>query len=127
MGQSPARMTVECLRRHGVETIFGLDGDHVISLYDALADAPDIRVITVMHENNAAIAAELYARASGRPGVVLLTVGHDLERVLRDGGPFDAPARRCHLLLFHGPGGEVVGGEVARVVWEVLRLSLIHI
>ncbi len=75
MRRSPAAMTIDCLRRHGVDTIFGLDGDHVISLYDALSDAPDVRVITVMHENNAAIAAELYGRTTGRPGVVLLTAG----------------------------------------------------
>ncbi|MDQ3548448.1 MAG: thiamine pyrophosphate-binding protein, partial [Chloroflexota bacterium] len=75
MRKSPAQAVVECLRRNGVDTIFGLDGDHVISLYDALSDARDINVVTVMHENNAAIAAELYARVTGRPGVVLVTAG----------------------------------------------------
>jgi acetolactate synthase I/II/III large subunit len=75
MNLSPASATIECLRQQGVDTIFGLDGDHVIYLYDALSDAPDINVITVMHENNASIAAELYARATGKPGVVLVTAG----------------------------------------------------
>jgi acetolactate synthase I/II/III large subunit len=75
MRYSPAEVTIDCLRQHGVETIFGLDGDHVIYLYDALSDAPDINVITVMHENNASIAAELYARTCGKPGVVLVTAG----------------------------------------------------
>jgi acetolactate synthase I/II/III large subunit len=75
MSQSPAQVAIECLRRQGVSTIFGLDGDHVIYLYDALSDAPDIRVVNVMHENNASIAAELYARVSGKPGVVMVTAG----------------------------------------------------
>jgi acetolactate synthase I/II/III large subunit len=75
MSHSPAQVTVECLRRNGVNTIFGLDGDHVIYLYDALSDAPDINVVTVMHENNAAIAAELYSRVTGKPGIVLVTAG----------------------------------------------------
>ena len=75
MCKSPAAATIECLRREDVTTIFGLDGDHVIYLYDALSDAPDIDVVTVMHENNASIAAELYARTSGKPGVVLVTAG----------------------------------------------------
>jgi acetolactate synthase I/II/III large subunit len=75
MRQSPAAVTIECLRKQGVSTIFGLDGDHVIYLYDALSDAPDIDVVTVMHENNAAIAAELYGRVTGKPGVVMLTAG----------------------------------------------------
>ena len=59
MGQSPSQMVVARLREHGVRDIFGLDGDHVIYLYDALSDAPDLRVVTVMHENTAAVAAEL--------------------------------------------------------------------
>lgn len=75
MPQSPSKTLVDALRRNNVDTIFGLDGDHVIYLYDALSDAPDIRVVTVMHENNASIAAELYARVTGKPGVVLVTAG----------------------------------------------------
>ena len=75
MSYSPAQLTIETLRQHGVDTIFGLDGDHVIYLYDALSDAPDINVVSVMHENNASIAAELYARTSRKPGVVLVTAG----------------------------------------------------
>jgi acetolactate synthase I/II/III large subunit len=75
MSLSPAAATIECLRKQGVDTIFGLDGDHVIYLYDALSDAPDINVVTIMHENNASIAAELYARTSGKAGVVMVTAG----------------------------------------------------
>jgi thiamine pyrophosphate-dependent acetolactate synthase large subunit-like protein len=59
MTKSPAQIAIDCLRHEGVTTVFGLDGDHVIYLYDALADFPDIDVINVMHENNASIAAEL--------------------------------------------------------------------
>src|SRR5947209_12178414 len=72
---SPSQAVVACLRAHGVEIIFGLDGDHVLPLFDALADAPAIRPITVKHENNAAIAAEVYGRLTGRPGVCITTAG----------------------------------------------------
>src|SRR6476646_4679882 len=72
---APSQAVVACLREQGVELIFGLDGDHVIYLFDALAPAPDIRPITVKHENNAAIAAEVYGRLTGRPGVVFVTAG----------------------------------------------------
>lgn len=72
---SPSQAVVAGLRAQGVETVFGLDGDHVIYLFDALADAPEIRPITVKHENNAAIAAEVYGRLTGRPGVVVTTAG----------------------------------------------------
>jgi acetolactate synthase-1/2/3 large subunit len=72
---SPSQAVVASLRAHGVDTFFGLDGDHVVYLYDALADAPEIRPVTVKHENNAAIAAEVYGRLTGRPGVVVVTAG----------------------------------------------------
>jgi acetolactate synthase-1/2/3 large subunit len=69
------QVVIEQLQAHGVDTIFGLDGDHVVTLFNALADAPDIRVVTVRHENTAAFAAEVYGRLSGRPGVVITTAG----------------------------------------------------
>ncbi|MGN6674172.1 MAG: thiamine pyrophosphate-binding protein [Thermomicrobiales bacterium] len=72
---NPAQAVVASLTAHGVDTIFGLDGDHVIALFNALADAPAIRPITVKHENNAAIAAEVYGRLTGRPGVAVTTAG----------------------------------------------------
>jgi acetolactate synthase I/II/III large subunit len=75
MRMTPAQIVIESLRRHQVDTIFGLDGDHVIYLFDALSEAPDIRAITVMHENTAAIAAEVYGRVTGKPGVVMVTAG----------------------------------------------------
>ena len=64
---NPSEAVVAGLRAHGVDLFFGLDGDHVIYLFNALMDAPDIRPITVKHENNAAIAAEVYGRLTGRP------------------------------------------------------------
>jgi acetolactate synthase-1/2/3 large subunit len=71
----PSQLVVARLRAHGVDTVFGLDGDHVLPLFDALADAPEIRPVTVKHENNAAIAAEVYGRLTGRPGVAIVTAG----------------------------------------------------
>src|SRR6476469_1998247 len=72
---SPSQAVVASLRANGADTFFGLDGDHVVALYDALADAPEIRPITVKHENNAAIAAEVYGRLTGRPGICITTAG----------------------------------------------------
>ena len=72
---TPGQAVVASLRAHGVDTVFGLDGSHVIQVFDALGDAREIRPITCKHENNAAIAAEVYGRLTGRPGVVLVTAG----------------------------------------------------
>ena len=73
--RTPPQLVVDALLAHGVDLFFGLDGDHVIPLYDALSEAPQLRPITVKHENNAAIAAEVYARLTGRPGVCITTAG----------------------------------------------------
>jgi acetolactate synthase I/II/III large subunit len=134
MRQSPAQAVVACLKRHGVETIFGLDGDHVIYLYDALSDAPDINVVTVMHENNASIAAELYARVSGKPGVVLVTAGPGATNSLSGiGGAYAAGVPIVHISggvpagapreAFHG----VDDPDVLRKVFEPVTKSSVRI
>ena len=56
---APGQAVVASLRAHGVDTVFGLDGSHVIQVFDALGDAREIRPITCKHENNSAIAAEV--------------------------------------------------------------------
>src|SRR5579883_2227809 len=71
----PGQIAVEVLKANGVDVAFGLNGEHVLGLYNALAEAPSIRHVTVKHENNAAIAAEAYGRLTGRPGVVTVTAG----------------------------------------------------
>ena len=69
-----ARILCECLIREGVTTIFGLPGGVTIPLYDVFPEFP-IRHILVRHEQNAAHAADGYARASASVGVCLATSG----------------------------------------------------
>jgi acetolactate synthase-1/2/3 large subunit len=54
--------------------VFGLPGVHNLAIWRALAES-DIRLVGVRHEQAAAYAADGYARASGRPGVALVTTG----------------------------------------------------
>ncbi len=75
MKLSGARIVLECLKREGVETIFGLPGGAVLPIYDALYDFEGLRHILVRQEAAAGHAAEGYARATGRPGVCLVTSG----------------------------------------------------
>ncbi len=72
---APGHAAVEVLKANGVEVVFGLNGDHVLRLYDGLADLGGITHVTVKHENNAALAAEAYGRLTGRPGVAITTAG----------------------------------------------------
>jgi acetolactate synthase-1/2/3 large subunit len=65
----------ECLRREHVDTFFGYPGGSLLKVYETLHDVEDIRHILVRHEQGATHMAEGYARATGKPGVVLVTSG----------------------------------------------------
>ena len=71
---SGARMLVECLVREGVDCMFGIPGGVTIPFYDVLYDCP-IRHVLVRHEENAAFAAQGYARSTGKVGVCCATSG----------------------------------------------------
>ncbi|MDG6078416.1 biosynthetic-type acetolactate synthase large subunit [Erythrobacter litoralis] len=73
--RSGAAILIECLKRQGVEFVFGYPGGAVLPIYDELFADRDIRHILVRHEAGAAHAAEGYARSTGKPGVVLVTSG----------------------------------------------------
>jgi acetolactate synthase I/II/III large subunit len=65
----------ECLKREKVEYIFGFPGGAVLKLYEHLYDVNFLQHILVRHEQGAVHAAEGYAKASGKVGVVLVTSG----------------------------------------------------
>jgi len=70
-----SRALLECLKREGVDTIFGYPGGAVIPIYDMIYQFPDIRHILVRHEQGAGHMAEGYALATGKVGVCLATSG----------------------------------------------------
>jgi acetolactate synthase-1/2/3 large subunit len=72
---SGAQILVQSLKDEGVEYIFGYPGGAVLHLYDALFQQEDIKHILVRHEQGATHSADGYARATGKPGVVLVTSG----------------------------------------------------
>ncbi len=71
---SGARILLECLAREGVDCIFGYPGGVTLPLYDVLYEH-HIRHVLVRHEENAAFAAEGYARTTGKVGVCCATSG----------------------------------------------------
>jgi len=75
MMMTGARAIVECLREWSVDMIFGYPGGMILPLYDALVDEKEIKQILVTHEQNAAHAADGYARATGKVGVCIATSG----------------------------------------------------
>ncbi len=70
-----ADILVNCLVQEGVEIVFGYPGGSVLYIYDALFKQNSIRHILVRHEQAATHAADGYSRATGKPGVVLVTSG----------------------------------------------------
>ncbi|MBZ0071508.1 MAG: acetolactate synthase 3 catalytic subunit [Thiohalobacteraceae bacterium] len=70
-----AEIFVRCLQDEGVDIIFGYPGGAVLHIYDALYRQDKVQHILVRHEQAATHAADGYARATGRPGVVLVTSG----------------------------------------------------
>ena len=69
-----AEVLIQCLQREGVEYVFGYPGGAAIPLFDALYDSK-IKLVLVRHEQGATHMADGYARATGKPGVVLVTSG----------------------------------------------------
>jgi acetolactate synthase-1/2/3 large subunit len=71
-----SKIIIESLINEGVDTIFGYPGGAVLNIYDELLNYKDkIKHVLVRHEQGAAHAADGYARASGKVGVVLVTSG----------------------------------------------------
>ena len=70
-----AQIVVEVLKKQGVEYIFGYPGGACMPIFDALVDAPELKMILVRHEQGATHMADGYSRATGKTGVVLVTSG----------------------------------------------------
>ena len=107
---SAAQAVVEALKAEKVEFVFGLAGSHVLAIYDALADAPQIRHVVVKHENNAAFMAGMYGYLTGRPGVVLVTAGPGATNSLS--GVAQAYASSLPMLHISGDVPRGAGNEI---------------
>ncbi len=70
-----AEILLRCLQAEGVEHIFGYPGGAVLHIYDAIFKQKAIKHVLVRHEQGALHAADGYARATGKPGVALVTSG----------------------------------------------------
>jgi len=75
MKMTGAEIFVECLKREGVDTIFGYPGGSVLYIYDAIFKQSHFKHYLVRHEQGALHAANGYARVSGKCGVALVTSG----------------------------------------------------
>jgi 5-guanidino-2-oxopentanoate decarboxylase len=75
------RYVVETLAANGIDTVFGIPGVHNIELYRGL-ELARVRHVLVRHEQNAAFAADGFARASGRPAAAFVISGPGVSNAL---------------------------------------------
>ena len=69
-----ADIVIEAMRRENVQYVFGLPGGAVMPIFDSILDS-DIELVLTRHEQGATHMADGYARATGKPGVALVTSG----------------------------------------------------
>lgn len=101
MNLTGADILLESLIAEGVDTIFGYPGGQILTVYDKLYDYRDrLRHVLVRHEQGAIHAAQGYARATGKPGVVLVTSGPGATNVIT--GIADAMADSTPVIIIAG-------------------------
>lgn len=86
--------------RHNVDTVFGYPGGAILPVYDAIYNSDKFKFVLPRHEQGAGHMAEGYARASGKPGVVLVTSGPGATNVVTPMA--DALADGVPLVVFTG-------------------------
>ncbi|HEY9687344.1 MAG TPA: biosynthetic-type acetolactate synthase large subunit [Coleofasciculaceae cyanobacterium] len=95
-----AHIFLRSLIAEGVDTVFGLPGGVILSVYEALPEYPNLKHILVRHEQGAAHMAEGYARSTGKPGVCLATSGPGATNIVT--GLADAYYDSIPLVAFTG-------------------------
>ena len=75
IGMSGGQIFHEMLLRQNVKHVFGYPGGAILPVFDAIYNSPHFEFILPRHEQGAGHMAEGYARASGKPGVVIVTSG----------------------------------------------------
>ena len=95
-----AAILMECLKREGVEIVFGYPGGAVLDLYHEMRNHPELHHVLVRHEQGAAHAADGYARASGKVGCCIATSGPGATNTVT--GLATAFADSIHMVLITG-------------------------
>jgi acetolactate synthase I/II/III large subunit len=100
---------VKSLKEEGVEFVFGVPGVQVMHIFDALYDEPEIRLVTVRHEQSAIYMADGYARVKGKPGVGVVVPGPGVQNASAALGTAYASSSPVLLLA-----GQVVTKDLGR-------------
>ena len=124
MGQrlTGAEILLESLIAEGVDTVFGYPGGQIITVYDKLYGYSDrLKHVLVRHEQGAIHAAQGYARATGRPGVVIVTSGPGATNVIT--GVADAMVDSTPVIVITGQVGNAMLGTDAFQETDVVGMT----
>ncbi|KAK4158639.1 putative acetolactate synthase catalytic subunit mitochondrial precursor [Cladorrhinum sp. PSN259] len=134
IGKTGGEIFHEMMLRHKVDTIFGYPGGAILPVFDAIYNSPHFNFILPRHEQGAGHMAEGYARASGKPGVVLVTSGPGATNVITPMA--DALADGTPMVVFTGQvvtsaigsdafqEADVIGISRACTKWNVMVKSV---
>lgn len=119
---SGAEALMRALVAEGVDLVFGYPGGAILPVYDALYDYQDrLHHILVRHEQGAIHAAEGYARATNRPGVVIVTSGPGVANVIT--GLADAVMDSTPVVVISGQVGNAMLGSDAFQETDVVGIT----
>ena len=107
---TPSQALIKSLAQQGIEVIFSLSGNQIMSLYDACIDF-NIRIIHTRHEGAAVYMAEAYAQMTGKIGVALVTAGPGLLNALS--ALYSAARSESPVLLISGDAASHLDGRGA--------------
>ncbi|MEO6458573.1 MAG: acetolactate synthase large subunit [Chloroflexia bacterium] len=98
-----AELLVRCLENEGVKYVFGVPGEEILDLLDALSRSESIQFVTTRHEQGAAFMADVYGRLSTYPGVCMATLGPGATNLIT--GIADATLDLAPLVAITGQAG----------------------
>ena len=117
-----SEILIESLTAAGIDTVFGYPGGTIINVYDKLHQYGDrLKHILVRHEQGAIHAAQGYARATGKPGVVIVTSGPGATNVIT--GVADAMIDSTPVIVIAGQVGTDLLGTDAFQETDVLGMT----
>ncbi|TCD64253.1 Acetolactate synthase, mitochondrial [Steccherinum ochraceum] len=130
VGMSGGQIFHEMMVRHGVKHVFGYPGGAILPVFDAIYNSPQFEFVLPRHEQGAGHMAEGYARASGKPGVVIVTSGPGatniitpLQDALSDGVPIVVFTGQVATSLIGSDSfqeADIVGISRACTKWNVM-------
>ncbi|MDX1456608.1 MAG: acetolactate synthase 2 catalytic subunit [Marinobacter sp.] len=117
-----AQHILEAFQRHQIDTVFGYPGGCIMPLYDALVDSVGVEHVLCRHEQGCALAADGYARASGRLGVCIATSGPGATNLIT--GVANAHRDSVPMLVITGQVPSALIGTDAFQETDVLGMAL---